>query len=107
MKPVAVCRVDAVAALVLAGVLARTASLRLHPGSWGQCQDDAIYGATAKALAEGEGYRQIFLPGSPPQTKYPPLYPALLAILWSAWPDFPANLLLLKSFTVLCGAAYL
>src|SRR5262245_8915014 len=107
MWPVALHRVDAVAALLLAGVLALTASLRLHPDACGQCHDDAIYVATAKALAEGESYRQTFLPGSPPQTKYPPLYPVLLAMLWSAWPDFPANLLLLKGFTLLCGSAFL
>src|SRR5262249_27997860 len=47
------------------------------------------------------------LPGSPPQTKYPPLFPAAVAVLWKAWPDFPANLLLLKGFVLLCGAAFL
>ena len=100
-------RGDVLAALVLAGVLGVTAGLRMHTGACGQFHDDAIYVATAKALAEGDGYRQTFLPGSPPQTKYPPLYPAVLALLWATWHDFPANLLLLEGFTLLCGGAFL
>ena len=101
------CRTDVLAALALAAVLAVTAGARLYVEACGQCHDDAIYLATAKALAEGDGYRQTFLPGAPPQTKYPPLYPILLAGLWRLWPDFPANLLLLKGFTLLCGSAFL
>ena len=33
--------------------------------------DDGIYLATGKALADGQGYRHIELPGEPYQTKYP------------------------------------
>ena len=33
--------------------------------------DDGIYLVTAKALAEGKGYRIINLPAELPQTKYP------------------------------------
>jgi hypothetical protein len=73
----------------------------------GEYHDDAIYLATAKALADGEGYRLAHLPGAPPQTKYPPLYPALLALLWKWGPDFPANLPLFKGLSWLCGATAL
>ena len=73
----------------------------------GEYHDDALYLVTARALAQGEGYRLASLPGAPPQTKYPPLYPALLAGLWRLWPDFPANLPLLKGLSLLCGAAAL
>ena len=45
------------------------------------------------------------LPGAPRQTKFPILYPALLALVWKLWPNFPANLLLMKWLSVLCGAA--
>src|SRR5262245_21462478 len=53
----------------------------LAPDSLGVWQDDAIYVSTAQALAEGQGYRHIELPDAPLQTKYPVLYPALLAPL--------------------------
>lgn len=53
--------------------------------------DDAIYWTCAKSLAEGDGYRITSLPGAPFQTKYPPLYPAVLAAIWKLNPNFPSN----------------
>src|SRR5262245_12487243 len=97
-------RRDALTALMLAGILVVSASLRVHTDVCGQCHDDGIYVLTAKALAEGEGYRLTNLPGEPPQTKYPPLYPVLLALLWKLWPDFPANLVLLQGLSIICQA---
>jgi hypothetical protein len=76
----------------------------MAPGVVGVYHDDGIYVATAKALAEGKGYRLINLPGEPPQTKYPFLYPAVLALLWSLWPAFPDNLVLLQAFSLVCTA---
>ncbi len=58
----------------------------------GYFQDDSLYVATAKSLAEGHGYRIPSLPGQPYQTKYPPLFPALLALIWKLDSSFPANL---------------
>jgi 4-amino-4-deoxy-L-arabinose transferase-like glycosyltransferase len=78
---------------------------RMVPQVCGAFHDDAIYVISAKALAQGQGYRLIFLPRAPIQTKYPILYPALLAVIWKLWPAFPANLLLMKWLTLLCGAA--
>lgn len=60
--------------------------------------DDGIYTVLAKALAEGEGYRYIHMPGAPPGVHYPPLYPAALSILWRLWPAFPQNLVLFQLF---------
>ncbi len=77
---------------------------RMVPLVCGGYHDDGIYVITAKALAQGQGYRLIDLPGAPRQTKYPILYPALLALVWKLWPNFPANLLLMKWLSVLCGA---
>lgn len=69
--------------------------------------DDAIYLVSAKSLAEGSGYRIDSLPERPPQTKYPPLWPALLAGVWKLAPEYPANLpwmaLLVWSFVPVCA----
>lgn len=54
--------------------------------------DDGLYWVTAKSLAEGHGYRIESLPTQPFQTKYPPLFPGLLAIAWKLNPRFPQNL---------------
>ena len=51
----------------------------LGPPAVGAWQDDAIYMVTAKSLAAGRGYRHLQIPGQPLQTKYPILYPAVLA----------------------------
>ena len=59
---------------------------------FGDLHDDSIYYASAKSLADGGGYRIESLPGEPSQTKYPPLYPALLSIAWRIDPQFPHNL---------------
>lgn len=74
-------------------------------GVAGVFHDDGIYLSTAKALAEGQGYRLINLPDSPLQTKYPPLYPAILAIIWKLFPTFPDNLVLMQFINLLSGAA--
>ncbi len=70
--------------------------------------DDGIYVSLAKALAEGEGYRSIHLPGAPFAVHYPPLYPALLAVLWTLWPSFPANVTLFQlcDSLLFAGAAW-
>ena len=59
-----------------------------HLGVW---HDDAVYWISAKSLATGGGYRLLNLPGEPAQTKYPPLYPLLLSLVWRLAPSFPAN----------------
>src|SRR5262245_30496635 len=62
----------------------------------GTFHDDGIYLVTAKSLAEGQGYRIISIPGDPPQTKYPVLFPWVLSIVWRVYPSFPDNLPWLK-----------
>jgi len=77
--------------------------LALAPSGWlawkwramphlGLHQDDALYLVGAKSLAEGLGYRIESLPGSPFQTKYPPMVSALMTPVWKFGPDFPDNL---------------
>jgi hypothetical protein len=76
----------------------------LLKGTCGVFHDDAIYVITAKALSEGKGYRLINLPESPLQTKYPFLYPGLLALIWRATPNFSQNIFSMKIITLLTGA---
>jgi hypothetical protein len=73
----------------------------------GLFHDDGIYLITARALAEGRGYVIDSLPAAIPQTKYPVLFPALLAALWKLDGAFPGNLALLKALPLLCGIMWL
>lgn len=87
------------AAVVLLSLLAVVYALGLTQVA-GLVHDDVIYLVTAKALALGEGYRILSMPGDPWQVAYPPGYPALLAIVWKLWPDFPANLWAFKALNI-------
>ena len=62
--------------------------------------------ATAKSLAAGTGYRHIELPGQPWQTKYPILYPAVLAGAFLLCQEYPQNLGLLMLPGALAAAAF-
>ncbi len=84
------------AALAPSAYLAWTLRTMPHLGFY---HDDSIYWVSARSLATGDGYRIQSLPGQPYQTKYPPLYPALLASIWKINPRFPANLPLATLFS--------
>ncbi len=87
-------------------ILFLAAAFRRQDAAWfGYYHDDTLYLASARALARGEGYTIPSLPGAPAQTKYPVLYPLLLAGVWKAEPRFPENLVLALGLTTLCGAA--
>jgi len=81
----------------------------IEPWPVGVFQDDGIYVVLAKSLATGHGYRYLNMPGLPNATHYPPLYPALLALLWKLFPAFPQNVTLFKfaNAGLLGGAAAL
>ena len=83
------------AALAPPAYLAWTLRSMPHLGFY---HDDSIYWVSGRSLATGDGYRIQSLPGQPYQTKYPPLYPALLAAIWKIDPQFPANLPLATLF---------
>lgn len=78
---------------------------QLMVGAVGGYHDDGIYLSTARALAEGRGYRLVNLPGEPPQTKYPILYPAALAAVWRLAPSLPEGTWLMQLLTLGSGAA--
>jgi hypothetical protein len=92
------------AALAPSAYLAWTLRTMPHLGFY---HDDSIYWVSARSLATGNGYRIQSLPGEPYQTKYPPLYPALLAGIWKLDPRFPANLPLATLFAWLLTPLFL
>jgi hypothetical protein len=95
--------------LILAGIcLVQVACVwRLHPTNYfGLSGDDSIYFTSARALAEGKGYVLPSLPGSPPATKYPILYPWLLSWVWRWNPSFPANLSVAAALNMTFGVLY-
>ena len=79
-------------AAILAGLLAFVSAAPVA-ALFGRIHfDDGVYFDSAKALSEEGRYVIASMPGSPPQTKYPVLYPWMLSWVWSVHPAFPANL---------------
>jgi len=91
----------------VAVVLAAAYLTALQGPSVGLFHDDGIYAVTARALAEGRGYRILSLPDTPPQTKYPILFPWLLSLVWRIAPAFPDNLPWLRAVPFLSMVAWL
>ncbi len=77
--------------------MAAVVALNLPATLVGVFYDDGIYLALAKSLAEGHGYRLLYLPDGPSAVHYPFAYPLFLAALWRLWPSFPANVVLFKA----------
>lgn len=76
------------------------------PVGAGTYYDDGVYLGLARSLAEGHGYVYANLPGAVPGVKYPPLYPALLALGWKTLGGYPSILGPLKTLNaVLSGIA--
>ena len=82
--------------LLLMIVVLVAAISSITPWPVGAYEDDAIYTLLAKALATGDGYRMVNLPGAPHATHFPPGYPYLLSLLWRVAPDFPDNVVVFK-----------
>jgi hypothetical protein len=95
-----------VAGLAIVG-LATVYTGALTAPSAGGYHDDGVYAVTAKALAEGRGYRIVSLPDAPPQTKYPILFPFLLSLVWRVHTEFPANLPYLRAVPFVAGLGWL
>lgn len=91
----------AICAIILGLLLGGAAIWGANKQVLGLFHDDGIYAVVAKAVYQGEGYRIISLPTSPPQTKYPFLYSYLLSWFWALNPSFPENIWVLKALN--CG----
>lgn len=80
-----------------------------HLEHLGYFHDDGMYLLGAKTLAESGAYRIPNLPETPAQTKYPPLFPLLLSLVWRWDPGFPENLpwMLLATWLMLPFNAWL
>src|SRR5882757_4013578 len=72
----------------------------------GYFHDDGIYLVNALSLSSGHGFRTISLPDELFQTKYPFLYPAILAVLWKLFPAFPANVFVFKLLSMCATGAW-
>ncbi len=82
--------------------------LRLSAGfPFGVFDDDGVYVALGKSIAEGTGYRSIHLAGAPVQVRYPPGLPLLLAIPWTLGDSLSAvrNAIDVLNVLVTAGAA--
>ena len=89
-----------VAALALAVGLAIVDALPV-----GVVADDSFYVILARALASGEGYRYLNVPGHPAGTHFPPGYPAILALMSFVAPAFPASVVAFKALNAAFLAA--
>ena len=88
--------------LALVGALGLAAGLAVVDARpVGVVHDDAMYVILARALASGEGYRFLNLPGAPPATHFPPGYPALLAVVSFLAPAFPASVVFFKAMNAI------
>jgi len=101
MKLPRVAALDLALALLLLVFLTGYYAVALQAPAVGLYHDEGVYLVTAKSLAEGNGYRIESLPGEPSQTKYPVLFPFLLALVWKLFPEFPGNLVFLRMVPLL------
>lgn len=82
------------AGALLASLLGGWAVAALTPRDFavGTFQDDAQYAVLAKAIREQHTYRGLEFPGRPPELKFAPGWPAVLALAWKPGAGGDANL---------------
>lgn len=68
-------------ALVLAALHLVLAVIAFNPSPYFGGDNGAYY-ALGRALAERHAYLSLWEPGAPPHTQYPPVFPAMIAVLW-------------------------
>lgn len=74
---------------------------------FGDSHDETLYMSSARSIAEGNGYTAPNLPGAPPQTKYPPLYSAVLSVLWRLAPDLNGAVTTAQMLNIVLGMVWL
>ncbi|WP_303672971.1 ArnT family glycosyltransferase [Vampirovibrio chlorellavorus] len=79
----------------------------MRPDVVGFLYDDGMYLMVAKAMAEGHGYRLMGIVDQPYFYKYPPLFPLMLTLGWLINPQFPHNIVWLKSINILLATGTL
>lgn len=67
--------------------------------------DNAGYVALAHSLVSGEGYTEVWDPAAPPHTKYPPVFPLLLALAMALGATGWASLKAVPVLAALVGVA--
>lgn len=90
-------------------ILLAVALLGVGLTSWrpvpaGVWHDDGVYMLVGKALAGGHGFVYDGVAGTPPAAKFPPLYPALLAVFWAIAGEI-GSVTFLSVFWNLCALA--
>ena len=68
-------------ALAVAGLYLVLAIVAFNPSPYFGGDNGAYY-ALGRALAERHAYLSLWEPGAPPHTQYPPVFPAMIAVLW-------------------------
>jgi len=78
----------------LAATLGGWAAAALTPRDFtvGTFQDDAQYAVLAKSIREQHTYRNLNFPGRPPELKFAPGWPAVLALAWKPGASGAVNL---------------
>jgi len=71
----------------------------------GTFQDDAQYAVLAKAIREQHTYRNLNFPGHPPELKFAPGWPAILALAWRPGASDTANLERLRGVNLAVAGA--
>ncbi|MEO8564422.1 MAG: hypothetical protein ABI601_20275 [bacterium] len=87
--------------VVTAGVALATGLSVVDGMPVGVVADDSMYVILARALATGQGFRFLNVPGLPAGTHFPPGYPALLAVVSMLAPAFPASVVVFKAINAL------
>jgi hypothetical protein len=83
-------------------LLARTPTELLAPGAF---KDDAVYLTLGRAIASGNGYHSIYMPGAPLQVKYPPGLPLIYSLLWRLLGALPRVFTAARDLSAIATAA--
>lgn len=89
-------------AVAVAFALLRMPRVFVTPGAF---NDDGVYLALGRALADGLGYHSIHMPGAPLHVKFPPALPLLYALLWRIFGSLEAVVAAAHALSIAAVAA--